>query len=117
MRWPGWPTRSPETDLRTDVPSYAGVDSVWDVTQWADGRQGDGSQGHGIPGVASAPAAGHRRPAGTRLGGDVTPHAADRAAHLDRGPRGPERLPLLCGGLRPTGLRQGREGRPDRGRR
>ena len=39
-----------------------------------------------------------------------------RAAHVDGRPGGAERVPLLRGGLRAARLRQGREGRPDRGR-
>ena len=42
--------------------------------------------------------------------------AALPAPHRHRRPRRAERLPVLRRRLRPAGLRQGREGRPDRGR-
>ena len=46
-----------------------------------------------------------------------TKRSADAdAAHRRRGLGGPHRLPVLCGRLRAEGVREGREGHPDRGR-
>ena len=67
------------------------------------------------PGAAQAQEQGSQQESVKDAGRAEQGHREHRGANSHRGPRRPERLPLLRRRLRAEGLRQGREGHPDRG--
>src|SRR5437588_6162539 len=99
------------------VASRAGTPTPWSPRGSAPCTEPGGNfprDGEGRPPAPSEAA--HGRRARPRAGGAVAHLARPEPAHPDGRPGGEVGLPVLRGRLRPERVREGRAGRPDRGR-